>query len=61
MIMHRNQRTAVFPTDPDNPCDDHMDGPDSYLHWHDWASRMGRTHMQLRCAGCGLYKIWVKK
>jgi hypothetical protein len=60
-LMHYNQRTKIAPTDPMNPCADHTEGPEGYNHWHDWAARMGQTHRQLRCAGCGLYKIWVRK
>jgi hypothetical protein len=59
--MHYNQRARVPATDPLHPCDDHNEGPSGYTAWHDWASRMGRTHMQLRCGGCDLYKIWIRK
>jgi hypothetical protein len=61
MAEHYNQRTTVPASHPGYPCDDHMDGPDGYLAWHDWAKRMGQTHYQLRCGGCGLYKIWIRK
>ncbi len=43
------------------PCDNHTYGPTGYIGWHDWAERKSKTHKQLKCKGCGLYKIWVKK
>lgn len=61
MSVHYNQRTTAPVSHPGNPCDDHNEGPSGYLDWHEWAKRMGRTHHQLRCAGCGLYKIWIAK
>lgn len=42
-------------------CTDHTLAPAGYLAWHDWAKRMSRTHRQVRCAGCGLYAIWIPK
>jgi hypothetical protein len=33
-------------------------GPTGYGAWFDWAERMARTHVQVRCPGCGLYKVW---
>jgi hypothetical protein len=41
--------------------DQHTDGPDSYLAWHYWAARMSRTHVQARCPGCDMWKIWTPK
>ncbi|MDQ1053196.1 hypothetical protein QE394_001124 [Arthrobacter sp. SORGH_AS 212] len=61
MSYHYSQRTAVQPSHPESPCDDHMEGPEGYNQWFAWAARMGRTHYQLRCGGCGLYKIWIPK
>lgn len=40
---------------------DHTPSPPGYLEWHEWAKKMGRTHRQIKCAGCGLYKIWVPR
>lgn len=40
---------------------DHTVAPKGYLAWHDWAKRMGRTHRSIKCAGCGLYVIWIPK
>lgn len=37
------------------------DQPTSYTGWHHWATRMSRTHNQVRCPGCGLYEIWIPK
>jgi hypothetical protein len=42
-------------------CQQHTPEPNGYLRWHSWADRMARTHRQLRCPDCGLYKIWVPK
>ncbi len=42
-------------------CDDHEDGPDTYVAWQDWAKQMAKTHRQVRCPACGLFKIWVPK
>ena len=38
----------------------HTPAPLGYGAWHDWAERMSRTHRQRRCAGCGLFQIWVR-
>lgn len=32
-----------------------------YVAWHQWAKKMSKTHVQEKCPGCGLYKIWRKK
>lgn len=41
-------------------CNDHReDEPSGYLEWHEWARKMGETHIQHRCPECGLYKIWI--
>lgn len=45
-------------------CDDHngkeLGEPQvSYIGWHMWAAKMGKTHKQERCGECGLWKIWV--
>lgn len=43
-------------------CKDHTpDQPNLYLAWHEWANRMSKTHRQVKCRECGLYKIWVPK
>jgi len=39
----------------------HTKCPEGYAAWHEWTGRMGKTHKQIKCTGCGLYKIWVKK
>lgn len=41
--------------------DQHTPAPSSYTGWHHWATRMSRTHNQVRCPGCGLYEIWIPK
>lgn len=43
--------------------DQHTKAPEglSYLGWFKWADKMGKTHKQIRCPGCRLYKIWVPK
>ena len=35
--------------------------PSCYVSWHEWASKMSETKKQIKCSGCGLYEIWVKK
>jgi hypothetical protein len=40
---------------------DHADEPDGYLEWHAWAEKMGKTHDQAQCPGCGLWVIWMPK
>lgn len=39
----------------------HTTCPKDYLEWHKWAARMGKTHKQVKCKGCGLYAIWTPK
>lgn len=38
----------------------HTPAPTGYLQWHAWAEEKSKKHMQIKCEGCGLYKIWVK-
>ena len=33
--------------------------PLGYSDWHDWAEKMSASYDQVKCPGCGLYKIWV--
>lgn len=35
--------------------------PSDYTGWHEWAEKMGKTHVQKRCPKCGLWKIWIPK
>ena len=45
-----------------NPCPneaEHTPEPQSYLAWHNWADEKNKTHRQIRCSGCGRFKIWV--
>ena len=39
----------------------HVLGPATYVHWHDWAQRKSRTHTQSQCLSCGLWLIWTRK
>jgi hypothetical protein len=39
----------------------HTRSPLTYLARYSWAQDMMKGHRQLRCPGCGLYKIWVSK
>ena len=39
----------------------HPPCPEGYLQWHFWAEEMRKMHKQLRCEGCGLYSIWVRR
>ena len=46
------------------PCpnfEDHTPTPSGYVEWHLWAEKMGKTHKQRRCPGCGRYSIWEPK
>lgn len=38
----------------------HTKCPGDYLSWHAWAEEKSKTHLQVKCPGCGLYEIWVK-
>ena len=40
---------------------EHTPSPRNYMDWHAWAARMGRTHDQLTCEGCGLFVIWRRR
>lgn len=44
-----------------NGCKDHTPCPDGYMAWHSWAREKSRTHAQVKCGQCGLYKIWLPK
>jgi hypothetical protein len=50
----------VIPEFPDE-CEPHTPAPRGYLQWHEWAEKMGKTHRQRQCAGCGLFAIWEKR
>lgn len=39
----------------------HTPCPEGYIQWHAWAEKMGKTHYQVTCHGCGRYAIWVPK
>lgn len=39
----------------------HTYAPRAYTAWHHWASRMNRTHRQIRCEGCGRFRIWIPR
>lgn len=42
-------------------CKKHTPSPSGYIQWHCWAEIKSKTHRQIKCDECGLYKIWVKK
>jgi len=43
-------------------CKDHNDNTTtSYTGWHLWAAKKGKTHRQVKCDECGLFKIWILK
>lgn len=53
-------RRSVRNSPPECPKKDlHTPSPEGYVHWHDWAEYMSKTHRQIRCPGCGLLAIWV--
>jgi hypothetical protein len=39
----------------------HTPCPDGYIQWHEWALQKSRRHKQIRCPGCGLLAIWVRR
>lgn len=39
----------------------HTPNPSGYIDWCNWADEMSKTHKQIRCDGCGLWSIWVKR
>lgn len=41
--------------------EDHTLCPEGYIQWHAWAEEMAKTHRQEKCAGCGLFAIWVPR
>lgn len=41
--------------------DVHEIGPESTLEWWAWADEMSKKNKNLRCPGCGLFKIIVPK
>lgn len=51
-----DHRSRTYPK-----CDDHTPSPAGYIAWHTWAARMNRTHRQLRCKGCGRFRIWIPR
>jgi hypothetical protein len=42
-------------------CKNHTDAPCGYIQWHEWARKKAKTHKQLKCHECGLYKIWIRR
>ncbi len=42
-------------------CKRHTKCPAGYVAWHLWAKQKAKTHKQIKCPGCGLYAVWVKK
>ena len=46
-------------TTPD--CEPHTPHPQAYVAHSDWAGKMGKTHVQRQCKGCGLRAIWEPK
>ena len=42
-------RTALCPN-----IDKHSQTPEGYIHWHEWADEMSKTHKQHKCPACGL-------
>lgn len=39
----------------------HTPCPDGYLQWHEWAQEHSRRHKQIRCPGCDLLTIWIRR
>ncbi len=52
----------VFPDTSDCRRNDlHTPMPRGFLEQTTWAERMLQTHVQQRCPGCGLWKVWVPR
>jgi hypothetical protein len=39
----------------------HTPCPPGFMQWHEWAEKKSKTHVQVKCDGCGLYVIWKPK
>src|SRR5215213_8397545 len=66
MVRYRSvpiPRRATSVTDYSN-CpnkESHTPMPTGYLAWHELVYKMKRTHRQIKCPGCGLFKILIPK
>lgn len=39
----------------------HTKQPKGYMQWHYWVEKKSEKYRQVRCDGCNLLTIWVKK
>lgn len=39
---------------------EHQYGPEGYIAWDNWATRMSKTYYQEKCE-CGYFLLWIKK
>ena len=39
--------------------ENHAKSPAGYSQWVEWVEEKSKTHKQIRCSGCGLFKIWI--
>lgn len=63
-LTSRQEHYLCLPPEQCPNFHDHTPPPvddSDYLGWHAWARKMGKTHAQERCSGCGRYSIWVPK
>lgn len=51
----------VTPPAVSENCVRHTRQPAGYQAWHAWAEQMSGKHEQVRCPGCGLFNVWVRK
>jgi len=42
-------------------CKDHTPCPDGYVARQSWAAKKDKTHKQIKCDQCGLFKIWIPR
>ena len=42
-------------------CTNHTKCPSGYIQWHPWAEKKNKTHRQIKCSDCSLYKIWIPR
>lgn len=50
-----------YPLTVKDACKNHTPHPEGFTSWHMWAEQKSKTHKQVKCHGCGLLKVWVKK
>jgi hypothetical protein len=53
---------TCYPDDSDCPLNhEHEPTPRGYTDFFEWADEKAKTHENVPCAACGLFKIWVDR